>query len=91
MLTADGRTDARTDDGQKVIISAHPEHSSGELITVHPIGNGQVQRVVVESILHKLVNSGSGSNRTCILAFTLKQTWFFLCFNHYHSLGYFSR
>ena len=30
MLT-DGHTDARTDDGQKVIIIAQPEHSSGEL------------------------------------------------------------
>ena len=30
MLT-DGRTDARTDDGRKVITIAHPEHSSGEL------------------------------------------------------------
>ena len=26
-------TDARTDDGRKVIIIAHPEHSSGELKT----------------------------------------------------------
>ena len=30
MLT-DGRTDGRTDDGQKVITIAHPEQSSGEL------------------------------------------------------------
>ena len=30
MLT-DGRTDARTDDGRKVITIAHPEQSSGEL------------------------------------------------------------
>ena len=30
MLT-DGCTDARTDDGQKVITIAHPEQSSGEL------------------------------------------------------------
>ena len=27
----DGRLDGRTDDGQKVITIAHPEHSSGEL------------------------------------------------------------
>ena len=26
-----GRTDARTEDGRKVITIAHPEHSSGEL------------------------------------------------------------
>ena len=37
----DGRTDGRTDDGQKVITIAHPEHSSGELIKhthtyIHP-------------------------------------------------------
>ena len=31
MLT-DGRTDARTEDGRKVMTIAHPEHSSGELI-----------------------------------------------------------
>ena len=31
MLT-DARTDGRTDDGQKVITIAHPEHSSCELI-----------------------------------------------------------
>ena len=30
MLT-DGRADGRTDDGRKVITTAHPEHSSGEL------------------------------------------------------------
>ena len=67
VLTADGRTDGRTDDGQKVITITHPEHSAGELITMHPIGNGQVQRVVEEeSILHKWVNSRSESNRTCI-------------------------
>ena len=30
MLT-DGQTDGWTDDGQKVITIAHPEHSSGEL------------------------------------------------------------
>ena len=28
-----GRTDGRTDDGRKVITIAHPEQSSGELIT----------------------------------------------------------
>ena len=32
MLT-DGRMDARTDDGRKVITIAHPEQSSGELKT----------------------------------------------------------
>ena len=30
----DGRTDGLTDDGRKVITIAHPEQSSGELITV---------------------------------------------------------
>ena len=29
--SVNGRTDGRTDDGQKVITIAHPEHSSGEL------------------------------------------------------------
>ena len=29
-----GRTHGRTDDGRKVIIIAHPEHSSGELKTL---------------------------------------------------------
>ena len=33
-----GQTDGRTDDGQKVITIAHPEHSSGELkIAVFPL------------------------------------------------------
>ena len=30
-VNVSGRTDARTDDGRKVITIAHPEHSSGEL------------------------------------------------------------
>ena len=30
--SVNGQTDAWTDDGQKVITIAHPEHSSGELI-----------------------------------------------------------
>ena len=31
-MLMDGRKDARTDDGQKMITIAHPEQSSGELI-----------------------------------------------------------
>ena len=34
-----GRTDGRTDDGRKVITIAHPEQSSGELISPNILGN----------------------------------------------------
>ena len=37
MLT-DGRTDAWTNDGQKVITIAHPEQSSGELKKIDACG-----------------------------------------------------
>ena len=33
----DARTDGRTDDGRKVITIAHPEQSSGELISPAPL------------------------------------------------------
>ena len=47
MLT-DRRTQGRTDDGRRVITIAHPEHSSGELITYK--GNDKHEDVV--SVLH---------------------------------------
>ena len=36
-MLMDGRTDGRTDDGRKVITTAHPEQSSGELISNAPL------------------------------------------------------
>ena len=45
-MLMDRRTDGRTDDGQKVITIAHPEHSSGELKTVEVIVEGGVMHVM---------------------------------------------
>ena len=42
----DGRTTGQTDDGQKVITTAHPEHSSGELETPIMCSNHNIKKVI---------------------------------------------
>ena len=49
MLT-NGRTHGRTDDGQKVITIAHPEHISGELKTSKRAGLGVASVVLVPDL-----------------------------------------
>ena len=42
--------DGRTDDGQKVITIAHPEHSSGELKITDLLSAELAQRVMVKML-----------------------------------------
>ena len=67
--------DARTDDGQKVITIAHPEHSSGELINVKKIVFGNKEHTTDKkmgvSVLLRLVSSLFCTERYHDLTFPL--------------------
>ena len=57
LVGTERRTDGGTDNRQKVITIAHPEHSSDELIMYTPVDPFSLCKVALRGVsLHRLVN-----------------------------------